>query len=1406
MKRIFSLICAAALMLSALPGVTVSAKTAGEKPQITLDDNPDLVAGVFSDSHITEEGMTGKLKTALSWYKDVLGNDGYMVLAGDIIYQNQDVTVNADAKNNEERYNLFTKIYNEYGFTYQNSVYAMGNHEFVQNARGEKYADLSAASKEMFTEKTGLATNHTKTFNGYTFISASPESYANDMSQTTEEWVLSEIEKAEKESENKPIFYIQHQPIYGTVTGSTIGQINSDDFLEKLAKHPRVIVISAHIHAAIQDPRNIWQGSYTVIGSSLLSGGGLYYQGCKDEGNIYDVSNGMLLEVKGSVAKFHKINFFDGQEVGEPYTIDVANSNSWHYTESYRNENAKAPTFPSDAKVSVSDVSGHSAKVTFPLSANMTESAADMQDGFVHSYKVDVYNVEAGNLLKSFNLLAPFMKPNWSATEKNTTIDGLDRNTKYRVEIAPLSPYQKAGNAIVTEFTTTKDKDDIDYSYTFQKEINVALNKPVTSTLTQHTDFPVSNLTDGRSSAAVRGTGDISDEGKYIQIDLLKRYNVKSVKIWDRLDVDQEHGRVAFDIQASNDANFGSYVTLGGNNDANAFKHGTPFEIKVGNTKPYRYIRLVRKNNGYWAYSEIQVFADVDVTEISRYKAVDTNTQYADANFDVTKAVDGNTASTWVGDYSKGGEYSYLRIDTEKSRHIGLVELETRKGNKEPNLMHGWSVYGGNEKTEISTSDNVLNGTYTRLYATGYNGNNYIEGLSPFTPVLEGQTGKLSVPLKDTQGYRYIVFRNSENGNHFTPEVGEVRAFELNPMVNSISKTGKKITVDFSDKMADITAEDISITAMSGQMVSVSDVALSADRYTLTFNVTEGFNAGSITISDKITNEYGIDMANPYVYTVENTSTDYSNKKAVTFNKVNVAINKPVEVYKEQSDVNYTKANLVDGIVSPATSSGMVYTAGSPKDEYYTIDLERRYNIDSIEIWGNYSVSGQDGAYKYFNVTASADGVKWDTLAVENAYSAEKWTQRDGKPECYTINLPTDNNYRYVKWQKTDSSWYRLSEIKVFADVNAMKVSEKSDAIIGGGDNSYGIGIANLTDENTGNFVYATGTYPWATMTLDNEYPVDMVQIYRRGFGKAEYGDGKASNIGRGLFGSNSISSENTDSYSYDDMGKLGYTELMNTGKYYNYNNALGNTGTYGWVFDDADGYLKTFKNDTAYKYLTLKKMTGENHNLQYAEFAAYVMNPALNKAELNENTITLHFSDPMSKFLLDKNLTLENVFGDAVTIVNTELSSDGYDYIITIDANETMYKVKISAGARSVKGAVMRETEKYVGQGIAVASYTIFDADGKEVTAYLPNTEYTVKAVVVSTMSTDENVSLYAAMHKSGELLNVSCKNADVPAHGSCEITAKINTGAEGDFNIYVWETGTQKPLNRVKTIPKNN
>lgn len=1406
MKRICSLICAAALVFSALPGVAVSAKALGENPQITLDDDPDLVVGIFSDSHITEEGMTGKLKTALSWYKNVLGNDGYMVLAGDIIYQNDDVTVNADATNNEERYNLFTKIYNEYGFTYQNSVYAMGNHEFVQNARGEEYAELSAASKQMFTEKTGLATNHTKTFNGYTFISASSESYANDMSPATEEWVLSEIEKAEKESENKPIFYIQHQPIYGTVTGSTIGQINSDDFLEKLAKHPRVIVISAHIHAAIQDPRNIWQGGYTVIGSSLLSGGGLYYQGCKDEGNIYDVSNGMLLEVKGSVAKFHKINFLDGQEVGEPYVIDVTNKDSWHYTEDYRNANAKAPTFPSDAKVSVSEVSGHSANITFPLSANMTESAVDMQDGFVHSYKVDVYNVEAGNLLKSFNLLAPFMKPNWSVSEKTTTIDGLDRNTKYRVEIAPLSPYQKAGDAIVTEFTTTKDKDDIDYSYISRKEMNVALNKPVTSTLTQRPDFPVSNLTDGKSSVAIRGNGDTSDEGKYIQIDLLRRYNVKSIKIWDRLDVDQEHGRVAFEIQASNDADFNRYTTLGGNNDASAFIHGVPFEVKVENVKPYRYIRLVRKNNGYWAYSEIQVFADVDVTEISRYKAVDTNTQYPDSNFDVTKAVDGDTASTWVGDYSKSGEYSYLRIDTEKSRHIGLVELETRKGNKEPNLMHGWSVYGANEKTEISTSDNVLNGTYTCLYATGYNGSNYIEGLSPFTPVLEGQTGKLSVPLDDTQGYRYIVFRNSESGNHFTPEVGEVRAFELNPMVNSISKTGKKITVEFSDKMADITAEDISITAMSGQIVNVSDVELSADKYTLTFNVLEGFNAGTITLSDKITNEYGVDMANPYVYTVENTSIDYSNKKAVTFNKVNVAINKPVEVYKEQSDANYTKANLVDGIISPATSSGMVYTAGSPKDEYYTIDLERRYNIDSIEIWGNYSVQDQDGAYKYFNVTASADGVKWDTLAVENAYNAEKWTQRDGKPECYTINLPADNNYRYVKWQKTDNSWYRLSEIKVFADVDAMKVSEKSDTIIGGGDNSYGISITNLTDGNIGNFVYATGKYPWATITLDNEYPVDMVQIYRRGFNSADYGDGKASNIGRGLFGSNSISSENSDSYSYDDMSKLGYTELMNTGKYYNYNNALDNTGTYGWVFDDADGYLKTFKNDIAYKYLTLKKMTGENHNLQYAEFAAYVMNPSLNKAELIGNTITLHFSDPMSKSSLDKNVMVENVFGDRATIVTTALSADGYDYTVTIDSNETMYKVKLSSDVRSAKGAVMRNTEKYVGTGLAVEKYTVFDTEGQEVTTYLPNTEYTVKITVVSMQPTVENVSLYTAMYDgSKKLLNVACAHADVPAYGSSEIATKLKTGTGGDFSIYVWKTDMQTPLNRVKIIPKN-
>ena len=82
-----------------------------------------------------------------------------------------------------------------------------------------------------------------------------------------------ELKKAVADDPTKPIFVMQHEHISGTVYGSLDNEgWGMPDFAEILKDYPQVVDFSGHSHYPLNDPRSIWQGEYTALGT-----GGLYY-------------------------------------------------------------------------------------------------------------------------------------------------------------------------------------------------------------------------------------------------------------------------------------------------------------------------------------------------------------------------------------------------------------------------------------------------------------------------------------------------------------------------------------------------------------------------------------------------------------------------------------------------------------------------------------------------------------------------------------------------------------------------------------------------------------------------------------------------------------------------------------------------------------------------------------------------------------------------------------------------------------------------------------------------------------------------------------------------------------------------------------------------------------------------
>ena len=133
---------------------------------------------------------------------------------------------------------------------------------------------IGKTSLELYENIMGQETDFHRVINGYHFIGISASKIEGEhYSEYQKEWLVQELDKAVADDPEKPIFVIQHEHIQNTVYGSSDFEgWGMPDFAEILKNYPQVVDFSGHSHYPNNDPRSIWQGEYTAVGT-----GGLYY-------------------------------------------------------------------------------------------------------------------------------------------------------------------------------------------------------------------------------------------------------------------------------------------------------------------------------------------------------------------------------------------------------------------------------------------------------------------------------------------------------------------------------------------------------------------------------------------------------------------------------------------------------------------------------------------------------------------------------------------------------------------------------------------------------------------------------------------------------------------------------------------------------------------------------------------------------------------------------------------------------------------------------------------------------------------------------------------------------------------------------------------------------------------------
>lgn len=1469
MVRLISLLISVLMVLGVMPWTNAMA-AASWSSQIPskAESGATFRFGVLSDSHLSGSStVANNLDVALAAFSE-LGDVDAVAMNGDMAYApaasgvttdkyvyngaevNLPANLYAKVKATIEANAEFTLEGNQSGdvFTADTSagkpiIYSMGNHEFPENDRDTTRA---AASKQLFKEQTGRNDNYIMNVGGYTFIQSSAVDFFNDF-RSAEEFVKAQILAAEaSDPSNKPIFYLQHEGVHGTVVGSdSSAEGNSEAFKAFLNEHPRVIVLSAHTHAAEEDPRTIWQDGFTAVSTGKVGGGnvsahgGTYSMGNNTLGSqclVFDLTEG---ETKTDV-KIYRLNLLTGLLIGEPWEFSIDGTTDTFKYNKDRYENPSIAKFNDDAALTIVKEARQGFKFTYHVDqVSVTPSEDFLQDDFVHSYRVVIKNTDANVIVQNFKVFADiFVADTNKVNSYSVTLPNqLDRATNYEVSVYALTPFTataslesleaKGVTPVKYAFKTSEELTDADKSLIRTHEnINVAYGKPVYS---GREDAPKEMLTNGvfREQLHVSQAGYPAEapiitlpsgdkvEGAtsygtdwYI-VDLGRRYNLKQVKLYP---CGSNYGYIArwmqnVAIDASNDITFTEKVTIGSIGSdpetVGVTSNSTPFVVDLSGNTAYRYLRLRRTGVNDYAYGELEVFADVTTQEVSRNRQTEVNfATYS--SMGASKTVDGTVNSNsncWLVESLKSTDPDApfnLVVDLEQDYPLGFIEMFGRYGSNNPAYRKNWKIYGytnAQGKPDVNTtdfSDATLLWDVKEAFPQVTNGTNP-EGLK--------------VALTSEGKYRYIVFSKYVRE---AASLGEIRAEIVLPKVSGIERTeANELTISFTEKMdaASIAAEGaISVTSESGVALTPASVTLkNASSWDGGYDVIMTF-ADSLPSSGLLVNidgdvktAEGAAIVNDYSTRLSGNVIEINKKYSKEKKSVNVALNKPVY---SASHVQKNAHKLTNGnrhqeyIVPPSYNtngtvvlpSGDSYkSVGGAESDWFIVDLGERYNVNKVVLYPR-NTSYNEGNMKHFEIQVSNNMAfpKAETVVLGGIGASLDGTGITSESTPFVKEVDIDGYYRYVRIKKTAWSYYGYSELEVYADLTATEVSRNAEVKIDEGyTNALGdYATQYVTDGVTDNVSHGA-LFEGITSKVNPPYNV-LVDL-----GK-DYPIGYIEMWGRG---------DETGGYAATDVYRINWTVYgasstnvptcaQDTSK----STAIHTIG------ENIDAFPASGEKATVagglYRYLTFSK-TSKNVGA-LGEIGAYVINPTAYSAVAENGKLTVNFTDKMEVVtMIAENFTL-----GGVELSNPVLTTGFYGgYTVTFDYDGIIadgMPLVISEKVRNEKGIELAGDQEIC---VKTVKYTLTVGE-EEKDVLVADASHTIKMAVYSEKAAD--VMIFAAV-KSGDTL-ISCTPTDAVsiAEGEAEyITVSGITPKAGEkVYLYIWEKGTFRPVQAVTVI----
>ena len=446
-----------AVGLLALPLVFACRQQAG-----SFDENSIVLSlGVISDTHIGNGyGSENKFREVLSQLQEAAdGQLAGVLVVGDLI----NTATSAQMLTFKEIYEtvldpaevplVYTIGNHDMNPQYRWTEETVSQHAVFHNILGEEYfkTDLDPAMRD------SLECRHC-VIGKYHILCLTPDhSSPVTYAPAALEWLEARLKEITEKDPGRYVLFLTHPMIYGTCYGSVLQDTytrmgdywSTRQLSDILSRYPQVITFGGHLHFPLNDPRSIWQGTFTAVGTASTS-----YMAI-DNGNYEDMatvtvmkgagnfSQGLLLQFdKKGRARLTRMDFYNKAVIGEPWELGAPRADGSHLGK-YNHGTLRARNTPP----TLSSAQFEDGKLCF---------AAGKDDEFVHHYRITL--IKDGEPVALKKILADFYKvplPSQMKDSFELPLDGLEEG-EYTVSIVAVDSWDAVSEPLTCTFRIEK--------------------------------------------------------------------------------------------------------------------------------------------------------------------------------------------------------------------------------------------------------------------------------------------------------------------------------------------------------------------------------------------------------------------------------------------------------------------------------------------------------------------------------------------------------------------------------------------------------------------------------------------------------------------------------------------------------------------------------------------------------------------------------------------------------------------------------------------------------------------------------------------------------------------------------------------------------------------------------------